>query len=246
MLAFLAQLLQKLKALELPSTFVVTGLNNWSNYPRPLHTLWFLFWPFPWKFRPFPALDSVQIFQNPLLFEHRYYKEENYRILRSLPLFHLRDTPLFALYRLHDAICAACENGAMMEGAYIWHRADWPVRDFPDPQDPDPIRYAVLTSIAEDMAKAFNRKIRIGLRRGIRHISADMARANFAAKDIDKPFEEAPPWAANVPALPEWVFLEKGNVVNPKRINPFAKRRIMSIVALQLRNIYVYPRSLLW
>ncbi|KAJ3546768.1 hypothetical protein NMY22_g1917 [Coprinellus aureogranulatus] len=192
-----------------------------------------LFWPIPWKLRPLPPLDPTSIRRHPELIRRRYHEEENYKLLRSLPLFQLRDTPLGSLYRLQDAVAADSDNDIMLEGYYFFHRADWKVKDIPDPQDPDPVRYALLASIVEHMVVSYNWKISLGIRRHLRRQPAASYRAHREEKD--KPFEEAPAWAAKVPALPEWVsFYPDGAVYKDK--SPFGLRHIAA-QAMQLENI---------
>jgi len=80
------------------------------------------------------------------LTHQRYYVEENYRRLRSFPLFQLRDnhhdSSLRSLYRLYDAICVNEEGYVMLESDYFWRLAQ--SQGCPDPKDPNPTRYAVL------------------------------------------------------------------------------------------------------
>ncbi|KAF8067936.1 hypothetical protein FPV67DRAFT_1581699, partial [Lyophyllum atratum] len=72
----------------------------------PGRTLWKILWPLPWQFRLPTPLDPLEIRDHPDIVHQRYYVEQNFRRLRSFPLFQLRDTPLRSLYRLQDCLCA--------------------------------------------------------------------------------------------------------------------------------------------
>jgi hypothetical protein len=127
----------------------------------------------------------------------------------------------------------------MKEGYYFWNRADWPVKDIPDPQDPNPLRYAILASIVEVMANQFNRKISLGLRRGSRGVNFQQDRERRL--EVNKPFEEVPPWASSVPPVEEWIsFLQDKSISEAIKNKPsvmgFHKRRICADAA-QLGNI---------
>lgn len=194
-----------------------------------------LFWPIPWKYALPSLLESLQIRNNPTIVHDRYYVQENYRILRHLPLFRLRDTPLRSLYRLHDAVCAASENYTMLEGEYFWKQKDWRVEEIPDPKDPDPVRYAVLASIVEDMVYSFNRKIELGLRRGLARLKTAQLLEN--QRNPNKPLEAAPAWVSQVPAVEEWIsFYDDRRMPENWVESPFSKRRIAAD-AMQLGNI---------
>ncbi|EFI27558.1 hypothetical protein CC1G_15594 [Coprinopsis cinerea okayama7 len=148
---FLSPYLERLKSLRL------------LCFPHPLRTLRRLFWPIPWKFQPLPPLNPLELRRNPSLFHRRYYEEEIYKHLHSIPLFQLRDTPLASLYRLHDAVAIDSENEVMMEGEYFWHQAHWRVKDIPDPKDPHPVRYAILAGIVEQMVLRSTTRLRSAL-----------------------------------------------------------------------------------
>ena len=56
----------------------------------------------------------------------------------------------------------------MHEGYYFWRQAGWRI---PDPKDPNPLRYAILASLAESMVDAYNWKISLRLRRVVEPVS---------------------------------------------------------------------------
>ncbi|KAF9554349.1 hypothetical protein CPC08DRAFT_753718 [Agrocybe pediades] len=194
------------------------------HFPRPWYTIWKLLWPFPWKYRLEELMDPMEIKSDPNIVHHRYYVEENYRLLRGRSLFRARDTPLRSLYRLHDVLCADEENYIMLEADYFWRHGDWKTKHIPDPKDPNPFRYAILAALVEVMVEEFNYKISLGMRRGVRYPNTD-EEMKALRDQVDKPYEEVPPWAASVPGLDEWItFDAKGRIY--KGMDPFERRRI--------------------
>lgn len=162
--------------------------------------------------------------------------DDNFRAMRSFPLFKMRDTPLRSLYRLRDCVCANHPNYTMLEGECFFGRWDWPVKDIPDPNDPDPVRYAVLAGIVETMVREWNYKIKLGIRRKQRFLSRKEIER---ARDMeDWPLEEAPSWTAHVPPAHKWVsFVRMGQLLFHDRTSgPFGSRRTTAD-ASQLGNM---------
>jgi hypothetical protein len=118
----------------------------------------------------------------------------------------------------------------MLESAYFWRHSDWPIKDIPDPQDPDPVRYAVLASLVEELVDAFNFKIERGLRRGVEIYDSDHT---ALAQEENKPLEVCPAWAMQAPGLPQEVNF--GRVGDGSM--PAFRRRDIIADASQLRNI---------
>ncbi|OQE14173.1 hypothetical protein PENFLA_c040G08483 [Penicillium flavigenum] len=50
---------------------------------------------------------------------------------------------------------------------YFWYqsRRPWALDCIPDPCDPNPVRYAIMASIAEELAKEFNWRLSLGMHR---------------------------------------------------------------------------------
>ncbi|KAK2807882.1 hypothetical protein FQN50_005273 [Emmonsiellopsis sp. PD_5] len=95
--------------------------------------------------------------------------------LRNIPVWRSRDTPLRSLYRLYESM-ASGEYAAMgQETEYFWYqnRSRWDLRQIEDPHDPDPIRYAILACLAEELVNAFNWRLSLGMRRNHKHILRD-------------------------------------------------------------------------
>ncbi|KAL2827580.1 hypothetical protein BDW59DRAFT_144033 [Aspergillus cavernicola] len=102
----------------------------------------------------------------------------------------MRDTPLRSIYRLYELHLA--DRYALMgwETEYFFYRLDWKLRDIPDPKDSDPLRYAILASIVEELHEAVNWKLSLGLRRNRKHILQE---------------EDSEPWPLFTPEeLPDW------------------------------------------
>jgi hypothetical protein len=60
--------------------------------------------------------------------------------------------------------------GYETEYFFFQARSSWELCNIPDPQDPDPIRYAILACTLESLLNAFNFRLRIGMRRDRNHI----------------------------------------------------------------------------
>jgi len=151
---------------------------NWSyNYPLP------------------KLLAPKDIADNEALFNrhHPYISD-----LRYIPIWTIRDTPLRAIYRLYEILMTREFVLLRRECEYIWKRPGrkWSLYSIPDPCDPDPIRYAILASIVEELVKAFNWRLQHGQRRTGENIT----------RSIEVPWpkfdpEITPSWTALVPPI---------------------------------------------
>ncbi|KAI9925073.1 hypothetical protein MW887_006481 [Aspergillus wentii] len=120
--------------------------------------------------------------------------------MRSVPVWRARDTPIRSLYRIYEAMTAREYYAIGPEVEYFWYQArrSWAVHRIPDPRDPDPVRYAILACIAEELAKAFNWRLSLGMRRDrSKHIYRK------TLEDALPPFapETAPVWTKAVSAI---------------------------------------------
>lgn len=159
----------------------------------------------------------------------------NIRDMRSIPIWRMRDTPLRSIYRIYELLLADRYALIGEETEYFFYRRDWKLRDIPDPQDPDPLRYAVIASIVEELHDAVNWRLSLGLRRTREHV--------YREDDGDPwpPFtpEECPCWTQEVPpidkellgiSVPPEALDKEGNLVleaNGKGPN-FARRNIIT------------------
>ena len=120
--------------------------------------------------------------------------------LRYIPIWTLRDTPLRAIYRLYEIYMTREFVLLRLECEYMWHQPSrkWSLRSIPDPRDPDPIRYAMLASIVEELVKAFNWRLQHGQRRNGKNVRRSMENPwpKYEA-------EERPSWTASVPPIQE-------------------------------------------
>lgn len=111
------------------------------------------------------------------------------------------DTPLAALYRIYEHIMLDQHIEIRNEIEAFWYHADWAVRDIPDPHDPDPERYAVLSCIPALLCLAFNKRIGLGLPRDAPPIFTRSMLEEWQAQE--RKYEEEPQWVEGVPRLPE-------------------------------------------
>jgi len=153
---------------------------NWSyNYPLP------------------ELLAPKDIANNEALF---YRHHPNIFQLRYIPIWTIRDTPLRAIYRLYEIYMTREFDLLRLECEYMWHQSGrkWSLCLIPDPCDPDPVRYAMLASIVEELVRAFNWRLKHGQRR----IGGNVRRT------MENPWpkfdpEITPSWTASVPPIRE-------------------------------------------
>ena len=164
------------------------------HHRRPILALLRLMNPFPtWKF---PVLDEpapAEMLGNRRLEAHRRAGVVN---LQSIPLWSARDTPLRSLYRMYETI--ACGEYASLgtETEYFWHQRRWSLESVRDPQDHEPVRYAILACLAEELVVAFNWRLSLGMRRNRKNIP----RTETVPWPPYTPVR-GPSWTKSVPAL---------------------------------------------
>lgn len=204
------------------------------NHSRPWLALLGLFVSYPtWKFPVPEPLPPQELLGNKELMLHR---RRDLRNLTAIPLWRARDTPLRSLYRMCESMLSG-EYSPLGEGTeYFWYQSRWALYDIPDPADPDPIRYALLASLVEELVTAFNWRLSLGLRRDRNH--------EFRRRDEDPyPSYEpvsGPAWTRDVPPIPaeclaslpaEFVRDGRRLVLEEKGVSePFAKRNIVTNV----------------
>lgn len=163
------------------------------NNPHPFLALLRLFIPLPtWHFSiPDPVPIRIILNNIPLLNERR--ASQDLANMRSIPIWRARDTPLRCLYRIYEAMAARETYAISPEVEYFWYqsRRAWVLDRVPDPCDPDPVRYAILASIAEELAEGFNWRLSLGMRR--------VKSQHIYPKSFD---EELPPFTPMV--APSW------------------------------------------
>ncbi|KAK8050083.1 DNA-binding protein [Apiospora phragmitis] len=114
----------------------------------------------------------------------------------------LKDSPLFALYRLYEFIVLdrVLDYRNCLEA--FWRRRDWPVSGIADPADDDPERYAFLAGCTYLMARSFNQRVKLGLNRNMPTLMIpEEAEAARNVPEHLRQWEEVPQWAKSVPPL---------------------------------------------
>ncbi|KAE8381565.1 HAD-like domain-containing protein [Aspergillus bertholletiae] len=203
-------------------------------HESPLLALICLLIPFPsWKF-PLPdPVAPIDIVGNVELEEN---KLEHLDDLRSIPLWRARDTPLRSLYRMYEAMISGMYEALGPETEYFWYQRNWSLQGIRDPRDTDPVRYAILACLVEELVVAFNWRLSLGLRRDCNHIMRE------TGKDSFPPYAplSAPIWTSSVPAIspenldlfpPEYVSDVSKLVLEADGLNKvFARRNIVTNV----------------
>ncbi|KKZ64149.1 hypothetical protein EMCG_01497 [[Emmonsia] crescens] len=140
------------------------------DHPRPWLCLLQLFNPFPTWLYPVPEpVPAKQMLGNVSLMMAR---RNHIVTLRNIPVWRSRDTPLRSLYRLYESMASGEYAPMGQETEYFWYqnRNRWDLHRIEDPSDPDPIRYAILACLAEELVSAFNWRLGLGMRRNHKHI----------------------------------------------------------------------------
>lgn len=101
---------------------------------------------------------------------------------------------------MYEYIVYGYTLGLRTEIEFFFNKPDWKVSEIPDPADPDPKRYAILSVIPHLLTKAFNRLIKRGLPRGSPAIiMGDEELDELASRP--RILETVPSWCARVPKL---------------------------------------------
>lgn len=152
---------------------------------------WSYDYPVPEPLAPEDIADNEALFyrHHPDIFHSRY-----------IPIWTIRDTPLRAVYRLYEILMTREFDLLRLECEYMWHQASqkWSLRSIPDPRDPNPVRYAMLASIVEELVRAFNWRLQHGQRRNRKNVDRTM----------EDPWpkydpEVTPSWTASAPPIQE-------------------------------------------
>lgn len=143
-----------------------------DQHTYPLLALRRMFIPYPtWSFPipgPYSLRALIQDKQNGTGFIDSHF--EYIHNLRAIPIWRARDNPpLRSIYRFYELHLA--DHYALMdwETEYLFFRPDCKLKDIPDPKDPDPLRYAVIASVAEELHEAVNWRLSVGLRMIVTH-----------------------------------------------------------------------------
>ncbi|KAK8055753.1 hypothetical protein PG993_000980 [Apiospora rasikravindrae] len=132
----------------------------------------------------------------------------------------LKDSPLFALYRLYESIVLdrVLDYRNCLEA--FWRKRDWPVSEIAAPADDDPERYAFLAGCTYLMARSFNQRVKLGLSRNMPAlIIPEEAEAARNVPEHLRQWEEVPQWAKDVPPLSQTYVLptHDGEVLESKQ-----------------------------
>ncbi|KZT08289.1 uncharacterized protein LAESUDRAFT_742646 [Laetiporus sulphureus 93-53] len=173
---------------------------------RPFHNFFLLLWPYPWHFALQPLYSSFEFLQHPELADELHSDDLR---LHYFPPYRARDTPLRSLYRMHAWICAGGKHRPLLgyETQYFLSHIgpEWKLENLPDPQDPDPVRYAVLAGLVETMVLSFNERYsemklpRMG--EGISVMYRKKLKREGREVDYATLKERAPEWVAPVPPV---------------------------------------------
>jgi hypothetical protein len=167
--------------------------------PGPFKILLKLVWPIPWHFK---LVDQLQ----------------------EIPLFKKRDTPTRSLYRMYENLSANLFPRLGLEVEYFYFHTEprWALEAIPDPKDEDPVRYAILASLVEALAGAFNWRLSLGLLR-------DGSKVFKSEEIVPYVPVKIPEWAKKVAAVGEGLVLLEEGMTQHSELNfsePFQRRNI--------------------
>ncbi|OJK02583.1 hypothetical protein ASPACDRAFT_39890 [Aspergillus aculeatus ATCC 16872] len=181
-----------LRHLESPLELRASFRRLKQHNKHPLLTLLRMFIPYPsWYFNvpgPFSLGALIEDDQNGTgIIQHLF---EDLHNLRAIPIWRMRDTPLRSIYRLYALFLADKYTLMGYETEYFFYRSGWKLQHIPDPKDADPLRYAVIACIVEELHQAINWRLSLGLRRSGEHVYRETDEHSW------------PPYVAE--ELPEW------------------------------------------
>ena len=138
------------------------------------------------------------------------------------------DTPTASLYRMYEYFVTGFMNGLRTEIEYFFNKP-WPVSAIPDPKDPDPQRYAILSVLPFYLTIAFNRLIERGLPRAAPAIIT--AEMEDELRSRPRVLEKEPLWVAAVPKLDEALVIPDHRGLRTEEDTMSARFRDMNIIA---------------
>ncbi|KAH6856706.1 hypothetical protein B0I37DRAFT_351744 [Chaetomium sp. MPI-CAGE-AT-0009] len=147
-------------------------------------------------------------------------------------------TPTASLYRMYEYLVVGYITGLRTEIEYFFNQPSWVVSAIPDPEDPDPERYAILAVLPHYLVTAFNRLIERGLPRGSPAIIAGNA-AEDALKSRKVVLEEEPSWVAKVPPLPRPLVIPNQSNNAPEGRDRGERFLRMNIIAEEPHILFV-------
>ncbi|KAH6628846.1 hypothetical protein F5144DRAFT_326844 [Chaetomium tenue] len=170
--------------------------------------------PNPDDYPTFPPLPPRDLFQDRI-------KQFDKIAARKFggPQGEYEDKPLYALYRFYEFVALDSVTNYRNCLEAFWRKKNWPVHEIPDPQDPDPERYAFLAGCTYLIVRAFNARVKLGLDRQMPSLlipeEVEMLRNR---PDHLRPYERVPEWAEKVTPLEELLIVptHEGEVLTGK------------------------------
>ncbi|KAK4149397.1 hypothetical protein C8A00DRAFT_38004 [Chaetomidium leptoderma] len=170
--------------------------------------------PQPDDYPTFPPLPPRDLFQDPT---HHFNKIAARKF--GGPQGEYEDKPLYALYRFYEFVVLDNVTNYRNCLEAFWRQKGWPVDGIPDPEDPDPERYAFLAGCTFLMARAFNARVKLGLDRNMPSLLIpEEAEALRNRPHHLRNYEKVPEWAEKVAPLEELLVVptHEGEVLTGK------------------------------
>lgn len=138
---------------------------------------------------------------------------------------------------MYEYLVSGYMTGLRSEIEFFFNKPSWAVADIPDPQDPDPERYAILAVPPFYMVFAFNRLIERGLPRDSPFIISTAMEDELKSRPVI--LEKQPDWVAGVKKLERTLVIPDcdGNV--PAEQSRSARFQEMNIIAEEPHVLFV-------
>ncbi|KAH9906603.1 hypothetical protein F4778DRAFT_587231 [Xylariomycetidae sp. FL2044] len=139
-------------------------------------------------------------------------------------------TPTATLYRMYEYFVLGFTQGLRTEIEFFFNQPSWAVAAIPDPADPDPERYAVVSVLPYYLTVAFNRLIERGLPRGSPAIiMGDEEERELRERPVV--LEREPSWVAQVPPLATTLTIHLPSGEKPAEYGRSERFLAMNIIA---------------
>ncbi|KAJ2974607.1 hypothetical protein NQ176_g5962 [Zarea fungicola] len=161
------------------------------------------YYPAPEDYPVFPPPPPLVIIDSP----SKYWETITARKFGA-PLGVFEDSPLFALFRLYEFIVLDRVLGYRNALEAFWRRREWAVEDIPDPNDENKERLAFLAGCTYLLARSFNQRVKLGLRRDNPSlITPEEAEQARRVPENLRPWEKVPAWATAAAQVDEVMYI---------------------------------------
>lgn len=147
-------------------------------------------------------------------------------------------SPSASLYRMYEYFVVGYNTGLRSEIEFFYNQPTWHVSALPDPEDPDPQRYAILAALPHYLVIAFNRLAERGLPRGSPAIITGIEEEDkLRAQEVK--LETEPEWTKHVPRLEKALVIPSDTGMEPDADVQSRRLLDLNIVAEEPHVLFV-------